>query len=167
VAYSAGAVFYAWRGFPYHHAVWHLFVLAGTALHYLCVLRFVIPPEVAGPPWLDSDPERTTPKGRHDKNQVSLGCEISGVLLTGLGKFLLADWLGWRLIFIVAACLFWVGFVARRTRAEPSVLSSWGFTSRGLAQASPAAAVRGARADRDRYVWYALRAPAAALAHGV
>ena len=43
VAYSAGAVFYAWRAFPYHHAVWHLFVLAGTALHYFCVLRFVIP----------------------------------------------------------------------------------------------------------------------------
>jgi hemolysin III len=43
VFYSAGAVFYVWRAFPYHHAVWHLFVLAGTALHYLCVLRFVIP----------------------------------------------------------------------------------------------------------------------------
>lgn len=43
VAYSGGAVFYVWRAFPYHHAVWHLFVLAGTALHYLCVLRFVIP----------------------------------------------------------------------------------------------------------------------------
>jgi hemolysin III len=43
VAYSAGAVFYIWRGFPYHHAVWHLFVLAGTASHFFCVLRYVIP----------------------------------------------------------------------------------------------------------------------------
>ena len=43
VAYNAGAVFYVWRVFPYHHAVWHLFVLVGTAMHYLCVLRFVIP----------------------------------------------------------------------------------------------------------------------------
>jgi len=42
-AYSAGAIFYIWRGFPYHHAVWHLFVLAGTTLHFFCVLRFVIP----------------------------------------------------------------------------------------------------------------------------
>ena len=24
VSYTAGAVFYAWRGFRYHHAVWHL-----------------------------------------------------------------------------------------------------------------------------------------------
>jgi len=43
VAYSAGAVFYAWRAFPYHHAVWHLFVMVGTAWHYFCVLRFVVP----------------------------------------------------------------------------------------------------------------------------
>ncbi len=42
-AYSGGAVFYAWRVFPYHHAVWHLFVLAGTALHCACVLWYVIP----------------------------------------------------------------------------------------------------------------------------
>ncbi|MFO7653650.1 MAG: hemolysin III family protein [Candidatus Krumholzibacteriia bacterium] len=42
-AYTAGAVFYAWRGFPYHHAVWHVFVVAGTALHFLCVLNYVIP----------------------------------------------------------------------------------------------------------------------------
>ena len=42
-AYTGGAVFYAWRGFPYHHAVWHLCVLIGTACHVLCVLRYVIP----------------------------------------------------------------------------------------------------------------------------
>lgn len=44
VAYTLGAVFYAWRGFRYHHAVWHLFVMAGTALHWLCVVKYVIPP---------------------------------------------------------------------------------------------------------------------------
>ncbi len=43
IAYSVGAIFYAWRGFPYHHALWHLFVMAGTAFHYFCILRFVIP----------------------------------------------------------------------------------------------------------------------------
>jgi hemolysin III len=42
VSYSAGAVFYAWRGFPYHHAVWHLFVLAGSTLHAICVIRYVV-----------------------------------------------------------------------------------------------------------------------------
>jgi len=43
VAYSGGAVFYAWRGFPYHHALWHLFVLVGTGCHLACVLHYVIP----------------------------------------------------------------------------------------------------------------------------
>ena len=42
-AYTAGTIFYAWRGFRYHHAVWHIFVLAGSVLHYLSVLLYVIP----------------------------------------------------------------------------------------------------------------------------
>ena len=48
VAYTGGAVFYAWRGFPYHHAVWHLFVLIGTGCHVL--LRA----EVRDPPGLSA-----------------------------------------------------------------------------------------------------------------
>ncbi len=43
VAYTGGAVFYAWRGFPYHHALWHLFVLIGSTCHYLSVYLYVIP----------------------------------------------------------------------------------------------------------------------------
>ncbi len=44
VAYTVGAVFYAWRGFRFHHMVWHLFVMAGTGCHFNCVLLYVIPP---------------------------------------------------------------------------------------------------------------------------
>jgi len=44
LAYTSGVVFYAWRRLPYHHAIWHLFVLAGSALHVAAVLRHVIPP---------------------------------------------------------------------------------------------------------------------------
>ena len=40
LAYSVGVVFYVWRR-PYHHAVWHAFVLAGSAFHYAAVLRYV------------------------------------------------------------------------------------------------------------------------------
>ncbi|WP_226681545.1 PAQR family membrane homeostasis protein TrhA [Sutcliffiella horikoshii] len=43
VVYSLGAVFYVWRAFPYHHAVWHLFVLGGTVLHFFFVLLYVLP----------------------------------------------------------------------------------------------------------------------------
>ncbi|MBO0961176.1 hemolysin III family protein [Neobacillus sp. MM2021_6] len=41
--YTLGAIFYVWRGFRYHHAVWHLFVMAGSAVHFFCVLFYVLP----------------------------------------------------------------------------------------------------------------------------
>ena len=44
IIYTLGVVFYAWRRLPYNHAVWHVFVLAGSACHFSCVLAYVIPP---------------------------------------------------------------------------------------------------------------------------
>lgn len=41
--YTVGTVFYMWRGFPYHHAVWHLFVLAGTIFQFFAILLYVAP----------------------------------------------------------------------------------------------------------------------------
>jgi hemolysin III len=43
LAYTLGSVFYAWRRLPWSHPVWHLFVLAGAALHYFAILFYVIP----------------------------------------------------------------------------------------------------------------------------
>lgn len=40
--YSVGLVFYAWKRLPFHHAVWHLFVLAGSTCHYLAIYLYVI-----------------------------------------------------------------------------------------------------------------------------
>ncbi|HUJ43042.1 MAG TPA: hemolysin III family protein [Opitutaceae bacterium] len=42
VAYSAGTVFYSWERLPYHHAVWHVFVLAGSVCHFFAVLGSVM-----------------------------------------------------------------------------------------------------------------------------
>jgi len=42
--YSAGVIFYAWKRLPYNHAVWHLFVLAGSTCHYFAVLHSVLTP---------------------------------------------------------------------------------------------------------------------------
>ena len=39
-AYTAGVVFYSARRLPYAHFVWHLFVLTGTACHFMAVLRY-------------------------------------------------------------------------------------------------------------------------------
>ncbi|WP_314586083.1 hemolysin III family protein [Paenibacillus terrigena] len=41
--YTLGTIFYVWRGFPYHHAIWHLFVLAGSAAHFFAILLYVLP----------------------------------------------------------------------------------------------------------------------------
>ena len=43
VAYTLGVPFYLWRRLPYHHALWHAFVLTGSVLHFLAVLLYVIP----------------------------------------------------------------------------------------------------------------------------
>jgi len=39
--YSLGTIFYMWKGMRYHHAVWHVFVLAGTACHWVSVYSYV------------------------------------------------------------------------------------------------------------------------------
>lgn len=43
LAYTAGVGFYLWRRLPYHHAIWHLFVLAGSIFHFFAILFYVIP----------------------------------------------------------------------------------------------------------------------------
>lgn len=43
VLYTLGTIFYVWRGFPYHHAIWHLFVLAGSILHFFAILIYLLP----------------------------------------------------------------------------------------------------------------------------
>ena len=40
--YTFGTVFYLWRGLPYHHPVWHVFVLAGSICHFFCILWYVM-----------------------------------------------------------------------------------------------------------------------------
>lgn len=41
--YTVGIVFYVCRKMPFHHAVWHLFVLAGTVFQFFAILLYVIP----------------------------------------------------------------------------------------------------------------------------
>ncbi len=43
LAYTGGVVFYRWRKLPYNHAVWHVFVLVGSACHFFAILFYVIP----------------------------------------------------------------------------------------------------------------------------
>ena len=42
VAYTGGLIFYKMK-LKYMHSVWHLFVLAGSVLHYLCIVIYILP----------------------------------------------------------------------------------------------------------------------------
>jgi len=45
-AYTLGVVFYRQTKMPYHHAIWHVFTLIGSACHYFAVLLYVIPSRI-------------------------------------------------------------------------------------------------------------------------
>lgn len=42
LAYTVGVVFYGWHSLRYSHAIWHLFVLAGSICHYAAVVLYVL-----------------------------------------------------------------------------------------------------------------------------
>ena len=44
LAYTVGVIFYRWESLRYHHAIWHLFVIAGAAAHYFAILYYVAAP---------------------------------------------------------------------------------------------------------------------------
>ena len=43
LAYTFGVIFYVRKSLPYHHAIWHLFVLAGSIFHFFSIFYFVLP----------------------------------------------------------------------------------------------------------------------------
>ncbi|MCP4271558.1 MAG: hemolysin III family protein [Gammaproteobacteria bacterium] len=44
IAYSLGVIFYVWDKLHFNHAIWHIFVLAGSALHFCSIFLYVIIP---------------------------------------------------------------------------------------------------------------------------
>jgi len=38
ICYTGGVLFYVGKRLPYHHAIWHLFVLAGSICHFIATL---------------------------------------------------------------------------------------------------------------------------------
>ncbi|MGQ0542042.1 MAG: PAQR family membrane homeostasis protein TrhA [Blastocatellia bacterium] len=43
VAYTLGVVFFPWKSIRHHHAIFHVFVLAGSIFHYAAVVLYVVP----------------------------------------------------------------------------------------------------------------------------
>lgn len=48
IAYSVGAIFYAFNR-PFFHVIFHLFVVAAGALHYMAVYYYILPKVVSSP----------------------------------------------------------------------------------------------------------------------
>jgi hemolysin III len=42
-AYSVGVVFFRWESLRFHHAIWHVFVLAGSLCHFQAISGYVLP----------------------------------------------------------------------------------------------------------------------------
>ena len=40
--YTTGVIFYVWDTLPFNHAIWHLFVMAGSISHFFMVLLYAI-----------------------------------------------------------------------------------------------------------------------------
>lgn len=43
LSYTLGVIFFAWPRIRHHHAIFHVFVLAGSILHYAAVVLYVVP----------------------------------------------------------------------------------------------------------------------------
>ena len=43
ISYSAGVIFFGWHRIPHNHAIFHVFILGGSILHYIAVVLYVIP----------------------------------------------------------------------------------------------------------------------------
>jgi len=42
LSYTIGIIFYRMKQTKYMHCIWHLFVLAGSIFHYICILNYVV-----------------------------------------------------------------------------------------------------------------------------
>ena len=43
IAYTLGVIFFPWKSIRHHHAIFHVFVLLGSILHYAAVVLYVVP----------------------------------------------------------------------------------------------------------------------------
>lgn len=47
VAYSLGVIFFPWKSIKHHHAIFHVFILLGSIIHFTVVLFYVVPHSIA------------------------------------------------------------------------------------------------------------------------
>lgn len=43
ISYTVGVIFYLWKRLYFSHAIWHLFVIGGSACHFWSIYHYVLP----------------------------------------------------------------------------------------------------------------------------
>ena len=43
IAYSVGVIFFPWTSIKHHHAIFHVFILLGSIIHYAAVVLYIVP----------------------------------------------------------------------------------------------------------------------------
>jgi len=43
ISYTCGMIFFGWKAIRHHHAIFHVFVLGGSILHYFAIVLYVVP----------------------------------------------------------------------------------------------------------------------------
>jgi hemolysin III len=43
ISYTAGMIFFGWKRIRHHHAIFHIFVLVGSVLHYIAIAGYIVP----------------------------------------------------------------------------------------------------------------------------
>lgn len=52
---------------------------------------------------------------------------ILAVFITAVLKFILMDWLNWRVFYLTGVCLFWLGYILYRLKTDRELVRFWGF----------------------------------------
>lgn len=42
ILYTGGTFFYLWERLPFHHVIWHLFVMGGSLIHFICIYLYIL-----------------------------------------------------------------------------------------------------------------------------
>lgn len=42
LSYTAGMIFFGWKSLRHHHAIFHVFVLGGSILHYIVIAAYIV-----------------------------------------------------------------------------------------------------------------------------
>jgi len=53
--------------------------------------------------------------------------ELTAVIVTGILKFILVDWLMWRVFYIAGICILWLVYILFSFSNDKNILKYWGF----------------------------------------